>query len=181
VAINKFSSDTEKELELVKKKAVEFGAFACCLSEVWAKGSQGGLELARAAVRAADQPKDFRYLYPLDMPIKEKIRTIATKIYGARDVEYSGLAEEKIGVYSEQGLANLPICMAKTHLSLSHDPNLKGRPRDFVLSIRDVRASVGAGFLYPLCGEMKTMPGLPTHPAGEKIDIDENGDIVGLS
>ena len=112
--------------------------------------------------------------------IKEKIKTIATKIYGAKDVEYSPEAEEKVRLYTEKGYDNLPICMAKTHLSLSHDPHLKGRPKDFILPIRDIRASVGAGFLYPLCGTMQTMPGLPSHPAGEKIDIDSKGDIVGL-
>jgi formyltetrahydrofolate synthetase len=116
----------------------------------------------------------------LDIPIKEKIKAIATKIYGAKDIEYSELAESKIKLFTERGWDNLPICMAKTHLSLSHDPNLKGRPRDFILPIRDVRASVGAGFLYPLCGTMQTMPGLPSHPAGEKIDIDKKGNIVGL-
>ncbi|MFH1414148.1 MAG: formate--tetrahydrofolate ligase, partial [Candidatus Omnitrophota bacterium] len=105
---------------------------------------------------------------------------IATKIYGAKDVEYSGEAEEKIQLFTKQGWDNLPICMAKTHLSLSHDPALKGRPRDFTLPIRDIRASVGAGFLYPLCGTMRTMPGLPSHPAGEKIDIDQEGNILGL-
>ncbi|MCX5696432.1 MAG: formate--tetrahydrofolate ligase [Candidatus Omnitrophica bacterium] len=181
VAINRFACDTDKELEFVKAKAKEFGAYDCCVSEVWAKGSRGGLELAKAVVRAANGPKKFKFLYPLDMPIKEKIRTIATKIYGAKDVQYSDLAEEKIMTCSEHGWCELPICMAKTHLSLSHDPNLKGRPKDFILPIRDIRASVGAGFLYPLCGEMKTMPGLPTHPAGERIDIDEKGNIIGLS
>ncbi len=181
VAINRFACDTDKELEFVKAKAKEFGALDCCVSEVWAKGSKGGLELAKAVVKAANEPKKFKFLYPLDMPIKEKIRTIATKIYGAKEVQYSDLAEENIKTCSEHGWSDLPICMAKTHLSLSHDPNLKGRPRDFVLPIRDIRASVGAGFLYPLCGEMKTMPGLPTHPAGEKIDIDENGNVIGLS
>ncbi len=130
---------------------------------------------------AAKQKSHFKFLYPLDIPIKEKIETIATKIYGAKNVEYAGLAEEKIKVYTEQGYDKLPICMAKTHLSLSHDPNLKGRPRDFALPIRDVRASIGAGFLYPLCGEMKTMPALPSHPVGEKIDIDAKGNVVGLS
>ncbi|MCX5714846.1 MAG: formate--tetrahydrofolate ligase, partial [Candidatus Omnitrophica bacterium] len=180
VAVNKFSCDTDKELEFVIKKAREFGAYDCCVSEVWAKGSNGGLDLGCSVIKAAQEAKQFKFLYPLDIPIKEKIKTIATKIYGARDVEYSPLAEEKIRTCSEHGWCDLPICMAKTHLSLSHDPNLKGRPRDFILPVRDIRASVGAGFLYPLCGQMKTMPGLPTHPAGEKIDIDENGQIIGL-
>jgi len=181
VAINRFTADTDKEIELVKRRAMESGATACEVSEVWLKGSPGGLDLARAVIKAAQSPKNFKFLYPLDIPIKEKIRTIATKIYGAKDVEYSQIAEDKIKIYTERGWDNLPICMAKTHLSLSHDPNLKGRPRDFILPVRDIRASVGAGFLYPLCGTMQTMPGLPTRPVGENIDIDEKGNIIGLS
>jgi formyltetrahydrofolate synthetase len=120
-------------------------------------------------------------LYPLDIPIKEKIRIIATQIYGAKDIEYSELAENKIKLFTERAWDKVPICMAKTHLSLSHDPTLKGRPRDFILPIRDIRASLGAGFLYPLCGTMQTMPGLPSHPVGENIDLDEKGNIIGLS
>jgi len=181
VAINRFSCDTDKEIEFVKKKAKEFGAFDCCVSEVWAKGSKGGLDLGKAVIKAAAEKNNFKFLYPLEIPIKDKIKEIATKIYGAKDVEYLPLAEEKIKIYTERGYDKLPICMAKTHLSLSHDPNLKGRPYGFTLPIRDVRASIGAGFLYPLCGEMKTMPGLPSHPVGENIDIDEKGNIVGLS
>jgi formate--tetrahydrofolate ligase len=180
VAINKFSSDTDKEIELVKKQAVEFGAQDCQLSEVWAKGSKGGLDLGKAVIKASNQSKDFKFLYPLDIPIKEKIEIIATKIYGAKDVEYTQEAQEKIRQFEKNGWGNLPLCMAKTHLSLSHDPNLKGRPRGFTLPIRDVRPSIGAGFLYPLCGAMRTMPGLPSHPAGEKIDIDGQGKIRGL-
>lgn len=181
VAINKFNADTDKEIDLIKKRAIELGADGCEISEVWLKGSKGGLDLARAVIKAAGLPKKFKFLYPLDMPIKEKIKIIATKIYGAAGVEYSDLADAKIQKYTQAGWDKLPICMAKTHLSLSHDPNFKGRPRDFILPIRDVRASQGAGFLYPLCGEMKTMPGLPTHPVGEGIDIDEKGEIIGLS
>ncbi len=181
VAINRFSCDTDKEIDFVKKKAREFGAYDCCVSKVWAEGSKGGSELARSVVGAANEKSNFKFLYPLDIPIKEKIKTIATKIYGARDVAYSPLAEEKIALYIQRGYDKLPICMAKTHLSLSHDPHLVGRPKDFTLPIRDIRASLGAGFLYPLCGEMKTMPGLPSHPAGENIDIDEKGNIIGLS
>jgi len=180
VAINKFNSDTDKEIDFVKRKALGFGADGCEISEVWLKGSKGGLDLGKAVIKAASLPKKFNFLYPLDIPIKEKIKIIATKIYGAKDVEYSELAQGKIKAYTEMGWDKLPICMAKTHLSLSHDPNLKGRPKDFTLPIRDVRASVGAGFLSPLCGEMKTMPGLPTHPAGEIIDLDGQGNIVGL-
>lgn len=181
VAINRFSCDTDKEIEFVKKKAKEFGAYDCCVSEVWKKGSAGGVDLAKAVIKAANVPKKFKFLYPLDLPIKEKIRTIATSIYGAKDIEYTDLAETKIKLFTGRGWDKLPICMAKTHLSLSHDPLLKGRPRDFTLPIRDIRASIGAGFLYPLCGKMQTMPGLPSHPVGENIDIDKKGNIIGLS
>ena len=114
------------------------------------------------------------------MPIKEKIQTIATKIYGAKDVQYTPQAEEKIKLYTKLGWDKLPVCMAKTHLSLSHDPTLKGRPTGFTLPVKDIRASIGAGFLYPLCGEMRTMPGLPSVPAGTKVDIDKDGKVVGL-
>jgi formyltetrahydrofolate synthetase len=181
VAINRFSCDTDKEMDFVKQKAKEFGAYDCSVSDVWACGSKGGLELGRAVIKAAGEKNNFKLLYPLEMSIKDKIKTIATKIYGAKEVEYLPLAEEKIEIYTQRGYDKLPICMAKTHLSLSHDPNLKGRPYGFTLPVRDIRASIGAGFLYPLCGEMKTMPGLPSHPVGEKIDINEKGEIVGLS
>lgn len=180
VAVNKFTTDTDKEIELIKKIAEEAGATSACVSELWEKGSQGGKALASAVVKAADRPNKFSFLYPLDMPIKEKIKTIATKIYGAKDVSYSREAEEKIELYKKTGYSKLPICMAKTHLSLSHDPKLKGAPTGFTLPITDIRASVGAGFLYPLCGEMRTMPGLPSVPAGTRVDIDAEGKIKGL-
>lgn len=181
VAINRFSCDTDKEIEFVKKKACEFGAYDCCVSEVWREGSKGGIDLAKSIIKATNLPKKFKFLYPLDLPIKEKIKIIATSIYGARDVEYADLAESNIKLFTQRRWDKLPICMAKTHLSLSHDANLKGRPKDFILPIRDIRASIGAGFLYPLCGKMQTMPGLPSHPVGENIDIDEKGNIIGLS
>jgi formate--tetrahydrofolate ligase len=180
VAINKFDTDTKRELELAKGIAIANGADDCQVSELWRYGSRGGVDLAKAVVRAAEKRSHFKFLYPLEMPIKEKIETIAKNIYGARDVRYEPLAEEKIALYEKLGWGGLPICMAKTHLSLSHDPELKGRPRDFTLPIRDVRASVGAGFLYPLCGQLKTMPSLPSHPAGEKVDLDSKGKVVGL-
>ncbi|HOK57074.1 MAG TPA: formate--tetrahydrofolate ligase [bacterium] len=180
VAVNKFITDTEKEIEKVKELAIEFGADDVGVSEVWEKGGEGGIELAEKVIKASEKEKNFQFLYPLDIPIKKKIETIATKIYGAEKVEYSLLAEEKIKLYTKWGFENLPICMAKTHLSLSHDPNLKGAPKGFTLPIRDIRISAGAGFLYPLCGEMRTMPGLPSEPAGTKVDIDEEGKIVGL-
>lgn len=180
VAINQFTTDTEAEIKVIKEKALKAGAQAAVISQVWAKGGQGGVELAEAVVEACKTKSEFKFLYSLDIPIKEKIETIATKIYGADGVDYSPLAEKKIRRFTKQGLNRLPICMAKTHLSLSHDPNLKGRPRGFRVPIRDVRPSVGAGFLYPLCGEMRTMPGLPTYPAAMDVDIDETGRTVGL-
>ena len=180
VAINRFSYDTEKEIDVIKDIARKAGAFDVALSEVWEKGGEGGKELAKAVLKMCEKKSKFKFLYPLDMPIKEKIETIAKKIYGAKDVEYSEMAEKKIEQYTKQGYDKLPINMAKTHLSISHDPKLKGRPSGFTLPVRDIRISAGAGFLYPLCGEMRTMPGLPSVPAGTKVDIDENGKIRGL-
>jgi len=180
VAINRFLYDTEKEIAVIKEIAKKAGAFDVVLSEVWEKGGEGGVDLADAVLRMCEKKSDFKFLYPLDAPIKKKIESIATKIYGAKDVEYSEEAEKKIEYYTRLGYDKLPINMAKTHLSLSHDPSLKGRPRDFTLPIRDIRISAGAGFLYPLCGTMRTMPGLPSVPAGTKVDIDKDGKIVGL-
>ena len=180
VAVNRFATDTEKEIAVVKEIALGAGAEAAVLSEVWEKGGTGGMELAEAVVEAAEKPNDFKFLYPLDAPAKEKIEKIAVEIYGADGVDYAPLAEKKIESFQKAGFGDLPICMAKTHLSLSHDPALKGRPRGFRVPVRDINASVGAGFLYPLCGTMRTMPGLPTTPAGTKVDIDEDGKIVGL-
>jgi len=180
VVLNRFPTDTPAEIELVKERAKAAGAVAAVTHEVWAKGGEGGIELAEAVIEATQKPNNFHYLYPLDLSIKEKMETIATKIYGAEGVDYAPLAEEKIKLYTEIDFDKLPICMAKTHLSLSHDPSIKGRPRNFRVPIRDVRASVGAGFLYPLLGTMMTMPGLPSVPAATKVDIDEKGNTVGL-
>jgi methylenetetrahydrofolate dehydrogenase (NADP+)/methenyltetrahydrofolate cyclohydrolase/formyltetrahydrofolate synthetase len=180
VAINRFPTDTAREIELVKKAAVSFGAEAGVESRVWAEGGKGGAELAEAVIQACEKPSRFQFLYPLEIPIKEKIEIIATKVYGAAGVDYSPEAEEKIQLYTKLGYDKLPICMAKTHLSLSHNPEWKGAPKGYRLPVRDVRASVGAGFLYPLCGEMRTMPGLPSKPAFMNVDIDEQGRVVGL-
>jgi formate--tetrahydrofolate ligase len=179
-AINRFTTDTDKEVELVRKKAIEFGASDACVSEVWEKGGKGGIELARAVVKALDKPHKMKFLYRDYISIKDKIKTVATKIYGASGVDYSPLAEERIRLYTRLGYGRFPINMAKTHLSLSHDPKLKGAPRDFRIPIRDVRASVGARFLYPVVGAMRTMPGLPSVPAATKVDIDKQGKTVGL-
>jgi len=181
VAVNRFTSDTDAEIEMVRQAALDFGAEDAVVSEVWAKGGEGGAKLAEAAVAACEKPSRFKFLYPLDIPIKEKIETIATKVYGADGVDYSAAAEAKIALYTKFGYDNLPINMAKTHLSLSHDPAWKGVPKNYNLPIPDIRASVGAGFLYPLCGEMRTMPGLPSHPVFMDVDIDEEGKTVGLS
>ncbi len=180
VAINRFYHDTEAELALVKKVAEEAGAEAAAVCDHWARGGEGAIELAEAVVAACQKPSHFQFLYPLEWPIKKKIETIATRIYGADGVDYDPKAERQIAAYEKAGYGNLPICMAKTHLSLSHDPNWKGAPKGFRLPIREVRASVGAGFIYPLCGEMRTMPGLPSRPAFMAVDIDENGRVVGL-
>ncbi len=180
VSVNRFTADTDKEVELVAKLAVEAGAQTAVPIEVWAKGGEGGIDLAHAVVEACNNSNDFHFLYPDNASIKEKIETIAKKVYGADGVEYSPEAERKIKIFTKQGLDKLPICMAKTHLSLSHDPALKGRPTGFTVPIRDIRPSAGAGFLYPLLGTMSTMPGLPSVPAGTKVDIDKNGKVVGL-
>jgi len=183
VAVNRFFTDTDAELELVRRMAIEEGgAYDAVVSNHWEEGGAGALNLAKAVVKAAEQPADFKFLYPLDWPIKKKIEAIAEEIYGADGVDYSPEAEINIEKYTRLGLDNLPICMAKTHLSLSHDPNLKGVPKGFRIPIRDVRASAGAGFLYPLLGTISTMPGLPTRPAFMDIDIDPvTGQILGLS
>ncbi len=180
IAVNRFTSDTDAEIEMIKQAAVEFGAEDAVESNVWAKGGEGGAALAEAVVAACEKPSQFKFLYPLDIPIKEKIETIATKVYGADGVDYAAAAESKINLYTKLGYDKLPINMAKTHLSLSHDPAWKGVPKNYNLPIPDIRASVGAGFLYPLCGEMRTMPGLPTTPAFMNVDIDEEGKTVGL-
>jgi formate--tetrahydrofolate ligase len=180
VAVNRFTQDTDAEIKLIQGKAVGAGAEGAYLSEVWANGGNGGVELAEAVMAACEKPANFKFLYDLDTPIKQKIETIATQVYGADGVDFAPLAERKIEMFTKWGLDKLPICMAKTHLSLTHDPALKGRPRGFRIPIRDVRPSVGAGFLYPLLGEMSTMPGLPSRPAAVDVDIDDQGKIVGL-
>jgi methylenetetrahydrofolate dehydrogenase (NADP+)/methenyltetrahydrofolate cyclohydrolase/formyltetrahydrofolate synthetase/formate--tetrahydrofolate ligase len=180
VAVNAFATDTDAELEAIRQAAIAAGAEDAVKCEHWAKGGAGAIALAEAVISACQRPSDFRFLYPADLPIKDKIETIATRVYGAGRVEYSPEAEAKIALFTRLGYDKLPICMAKTHLSLSADPTVKGAPKGFTLPVRDVRASVGAGFLYPLCGEMRTMPGLPSRPAFMDVDLDENGRIVGL-
>jgi formyltetrahydrofolate synthetase len=183
VAINRFPTDTEAELLLVQKIARQHpGAVDAVICDHFSKGGEGAVELGKAVMKAAEMSSRFEFLYPLELTIKEKIETIAREVYGADGVDYSELAEDRIREYTRLGYDKLPICMAKTHLSLSHDPVLKGVPRGFRIPIRDVSASIGAGFLYPLLGTMSTMPGLPTRPAYYDIDIDfETGRILGLS
>lgn len=181
VAVNRYPNDTDREIALVEQVARDAGAEGAFLSEAFSKGGAGAISLAEAVARAANKDSTFRLLYHDNLPIKDKISRIVTMVYGGEGVEYSPLAERKIKLFAEQGWDRLPVCMAKSHLSLSHDDNLKGRPRGFKVPIRDIRASVGAGFLYPICGEMHLMPGMPDEPAGSRIDIDENGQVVGLS
>jgi formyltetrahydrofolate synthetase len=181
VAVNSFATDTPAEVELIRKAAIAAGAEDAVVSRHWMEGGAGAVDLAEAVVKACEKPNNFHFLYPLDIPIKEKIETICREIYGADGVEYSPEAEKKIELYTKLGFDKLPMCMAKTHLSLSHDPTLKGVPKGFIVPIRDIRASVGAGFLYPLLGKMSTMPGLPTRPAYYDVDLDiETGRVVGL-
>ncbi|HQU81590.1 MAG TPA: formate--tetrahydrofolate ligase [Pyrinomonadaceae bacterium] len=180
VAINAFETDHAEEIDAIRRIAIEAGAIGAAVSRHWADGGKGGIELAEMTVAAANEPSEFKFLYDLEQPIKAKIEAIATNIYGAKDVEFLAQASKQIKDYETNGFGNLPICMAKTHLSLSHDASLRGAPSGFTLPIREVRASVGAGFIYPICGDMRTMPALPEHPAAERIDIDENGNVVGL-
>jgi len=181
VALNRFSTDTDKELETIKSLALKAGAEAAVIASHWADGGKGAVELAKAVIEACNKPVNFKFLYPLELSIKEKIEKIAKDIYGAQGVEYSPEVEKKIERYTAQGFAGLPICMAKTHLSLSHDSTKKGVPTGFILPLRDIKASVGAGFLYPLVGTMSTMPGLPTRPCFYDIDLDlDTNQVLGL-
>jgi methylenetetrahydrofolate dehydrogenase (NADP+)/methenyltetrahydrofolate cyclohydrolase/formyltetrahydrofolate synthetase/formate--tetrahydrofolate ligase len=180
VAINQFKYDTQAEIDLVQRIAEEAGAYAAVPTNHWAKAGAGSIELAQAVLDACEQPSNFDFLYSLDLSIKQKIETIAAKVYGADGVDYTPLANQQIAAYEKAGFGKLPICMAKTHLSISHDPSWKGVPKNFVLPIREVRASVGAGFIYPLAGEMRTMPGLPSKPVFMNVDLDEQGRVVGL-
>jgi len=180
VCVNCFASDFQSEIDVIGRVAEEEGA-RWAVSTHWAEGGSGATELARAVVEAAEEPSDFQFLYELDQPLKAKMEKIATTIYGADGIEYTALANRQIRQYEQSGFGNLPICMAKTHLSLSHDPKLKGAPSGFTVPVREVRASVGAGFVYPLLGEMRTMPGLGSRPAAQSVDIDlETGQVIGL-
>ncbi|MDD2494887.1 MAG: formate--tetrahydrofolate ligase, partial [Tissierellia bacterium] len=179
VAINKFPTDTENELSLIKEKCKSLGVNVS-LSEVWAKGSEGGIELANEVLRLAEEQCELQYCYDLDMTIKEKIKSIAQKLYGADDVEFSSKANKEILNFEKLGFGNLPICMAKNQYSLTDDAKILGRPTGFTITIRDITISAGAGFLVALTGDIMKMPGLPKKPAAENIDVDVNGKIKGL-
>lgn len=179
VAINRFPTDSEAELKLIEDKCKELGVNVA-LSEVWAKGSEGGKALAEEVVRLCDQPNDFTYAYDLDLSIKEKLETIAKRIYHADGIHLPGNVPKQIKQLEDLGFGNLPICMAKTQYSFSDDQTKLGAPRDFNIVIRNIKVSAGAGFIVAFTGEIMTMPGLPKVPAAEKIDVDENGVITGL-
>jgi formate--tetrahydrofolate ligase len=180
VAINAMPEDFPSEHAAIKEIADSMGARSAVCRH-FAEGGAGATELAAAVVEAANEPSEFRFLYPLDAPLRDKIETIATRVYGADGVDYTQAASSQIDSYERNGFGNLPLCIAKTQLSLSHDPALKAAPTGWRLPVREVRASVGAGFIYPICGDMRTMPGLASNSAAERIDIDENGEIVGLA
>ena len=179
VAINRFPTDTEAELELVRTKCAELGVNVA-LSEVWGKGGAGGEELAKEVVRLCDEPSEMKFVYDENTTIKEKIEAIATKVYGADGVDYTAKAETEIATFEKLGFGNLPICMAKNQYSLTDDQTKLGRPTGFRITISDMTASIGAGFLVALTGSIMKMPGLPKVPAAEKIDVDNDGVISGL-
>ncbi|ROW10020.1 hypothetical protein VPNG_06549 [Cytospora leucostoma] len=182
VAINKFSTDTDAEIDVIREEAIAAGAEDAILSNHWAEGGKGAIKLAEAVVGASQKPKDFKLLYELEgNTIQERIEIIAKQMYGADAIEFSELAQKKVDTYTKQGYGNLPICIAKTQYSLSHDPELKGAPIGFTVPIRDVRMAAGAGYLYALAADIQTIPGLPTAPGYLNVDVDiETGEIVGL-
>jgi formyltetrahydrofolate synthetase len=180
VAVNRFPTDGDDELEAVRRLALDYGAHAAELNEAFERGGEGAADLAEAVADAADQPSAFSPVYPLEAPIDEKVEAICKRVYGADGVVFQPAAQEKIRVFTEQGFDRLPVCMAKTHLSLSHDPSLLNAPTGFTVTVRDIRAYTGAGWLVPLLGDMQTMPGLGVAPAAFNVDVDENGRTVGL-
>jgi formate--tetrahydrofolate ligase len=180
VGVNRFPTDTDEELDAVRKLALEHGAHAAEINEAFQRGGDGAVTLAEAVVDAAEQPNSFDFAYPLDAPIEEKIRAIVTKVYGGDGVQLLPAAREKAAAFEAAGLGTLPICMAKTHLSLSHDPTLRNAPTGFTVTVRDLRPYTGAGWIVALCGDMQTMPGLGASPAAFAIDVDGDGRTVGL-
>ncbi len=180
VAINVFPHDHDADIAAIEEIAEEYGARAAVTTH-FAQGGKGAADLATAVAEAAEEPSSFQVLYPDEASLKDKIHTVATKVYGAASVEYSAQADKQLATYEAAGFGDLPVCIAKTHLSISSDPSLKGAPTGWTLPVREARASVGAGFIYPICGDMRTMPGLGRTPAAMNIDLDENDEIVGLS
>jgi formyltetrahydrofolate synthetase len=180
VAINRRTGDTSEQIELLRRLSVEGGAFAASVNNGFSQGGTGAVELAEAVVEACSQPTRFRQLYDDDDTIQDKVETVARIVYGARDVFFYPEAEERIAQFTREGLSGLPICIAKTHLSLSAEPTLLNAPEGFTLPVRDIRAHTGAGWLVPLCGEITQMPGLGKEPAALGIDIDEEGRTIGL-
>ena len=180
VAINVFPGDHDADIKAIEEIADEYGARVAVTTH-FADGGKGAAQLAEAVAEAANEPSNFKVLYPDEMSIRDKIRTVAEKVYGADGVDFSTKANKQIDTYEANGFGDLPVCIAKTHLSISSDASLKGAPTGWTLPVREVRAAVGAGFVYPICGDMRTMPGLGSSPAAARIDIDENGEVVGLS
>jgi formate--tetrahydrofolate ligase len=180
VAVNRFDTDSDEELDFIKRRVLEMGAAGAEVSDVHARGGEGGVALAEAVCKAAQRPSTFRHLYPLDLPIREKIEVLAREVYGAARVKFYDEAEMKMRSFTERGYGRMPICMAKTQYSLSHDPELKGRPEGYVFTVRDVNVSKGAGFLVPMAGDIMLMPGLPANPALKEMDLTDEGEVVGL-
>jgi formate--tetrahydrofolate ligase len=180
VAVNAFPTDHRSEHDAIRSVAEREGA-RVAVSNHYTEGGKGALTLAEAVAEAAEEPSNFQLLYPDSADLRTKIDTVATRVYGADGVTYQPAAARALKDYEANGFGSLPVCIAKTHLSLSSDPKLLGAPKGWTLPVREVRASVGAGFIYPICGDMRTMPGLGSQPAAERIDIDEHGEIVGLS
>ena len=180
VAINRFPGDTTEEIELVRRLAVEQGAFAAEVNDAFEQGGAGASALAEAVVAAADEPWSFDFVYPLEAPLEKKIEAIARRVYGADGIHLSSVARRKVEEFTKAGLDRLPICMAKTHLSLSDDPIAANAPTGFTVTVRDLRAYTGAGWIVALCGDMQTMPGYGANPAAVNVDIDESGKTVGL-
>lgn len=181
VAINKFETDTEAEVQVIREEAKAAGAEDAIAANHWAEGGAGAVDLAKGVISACEKEKDFKLLYSTEGTVQERMEAICKKMYGAEKVEFSELAQKKVDTYTAQGFGNLPICIAKTQYSLSHDPELKGAPTGFTVPIRDVRLAVGAGYLYALAADIQTIPGLPTAPGYINVDIDvETGEIDGL-
>ena len=181
VAINKFETDSDAEVEVIRAEALSAGAEAAIPANHWAEGGAGAVDLARGVIAASSKSKDFSLLYDLDGSVQDRIERIGKEMYGASAVVFSELAQKKVDTYTKQGFGNLPICIAKTQYSISHDPALKGAPTGFTVPIRDVRLAVGAGYLYALAADIQTIPGLPTAPGYLNVDVDpETGEIDGL-